>query len=285
VALALLLALPGCGDAAPVPDCWDEDLPRVQAHPESALVRARVTLNQLTSYTTGATGTDSSTITGTFTDTSAVITTFRKKSDIFAVDNCYLLTGQPVQNCRPPHTDPCTLEYLDVAGVELAGLQGGSRSLTSTSRGIYSSAAPPVPMYGAGPVKLAVSGKTGSGGFPSSYVQELEPPAPLVVEYPPPGQAVGTGPADLKIRWEPGNGDLILLNLTKVGGSKDTVQCTLVDDGCQTLLSTALDWLKINQGDLYRLSLSRIRTRVKALDDKTSAQLTLVAETKFELRR
>ena len=188
--------------------------------------------------------------------------------------SCEGLTGAPYKHCIE---DPCTLGTLDADKVEV-DLGSGKITLERTATGKFVALNVAGPLFGDAPVKAVVSSRTETGFF-LAYDQSLEPPDPIDLKQPDPTSSLGVGTSDLKLRWTPGNGDFVLVEVAKDDPTvTDKVRCLLQDDGCHTMGACVLDWLEIKTDEAFRLSIIRVRGAVKNLDTNTAATLNLTSQ-------
>lgn len=276
--VATLATSSACSEdgGGPSETCWDEVSPGVQGHDENAMHRGQVSLVSEVELGAAPQGRENS-ITASFTDITTVETSSRAQDTNIGGLACFGLTGSPTQKCRSGFTEPCVVEALEVDNVTVEGLDGGDRQLERTSTGKLSSLDLPDPFLGATPITVKVTGRADQGYFPS-YDQTLDPPDELELLEPDPSADRPVGVTDIRFGWTPGDAsqDLIILDIASSDESiTDRVRCFVLDDGCHTLLPDALEWLEIAQGDTFRMTLTRVRSTVKSLDDNHSIQLSI----------
>jgi hypothetical protein len=231
--------------------------------PDTAVLRARVTVENLTMVeATGAT-TVSNSIRADLIDTSQALQKPRLPGSFLLSPGCYGLTGQPVTECRPGVPEPCTVEKLDAEKIEVTGLAGGGViSLVRRSKGTFDYQQIPSPLFGDGFLTVRITGRANEAGWFPTMELQVQQPRPLVLKEPLGGKPLGAG--DVKIRWEPGSADLIVLNasLSPPKQEADDVQCVIADDGCSTLVAGDLDSYDIKVGSQLKLQVIRDNSRI-----------------------
>ena len=205
----------------------------------------------------------------------------------FFNDSCFVLTGQSVTQCSAGFKEPCETTPLELGRPSLDGVAGGLQ-LELRSAGRYVAATPPTPPWSGGPITLTVAAATAEPSFPA-FDREIEPPQELALIEPVPQQALGDTP--LSVTWQPPQGDdqsyiEINLSVDRVGDN-DKVVCLAVDDGCHQIPAEALQWIRSGTAtdDRFRLSVSRVRETVLALDPQHAVEIKLVSRLEFPLAR
>lgn len=285
--VAALALAAGCSDGVEIGSCWDEVRPVGSGFPSDVIYRARISLSHTREL--GAGGSSSSTVNAIFSDTTRGKGSSRELRNTLGAQNCFLLTGVPVQVCRPPHTDPCPVDYLEVDQVEVSQLAaGGPLTLartSATSKGKYSAKSPPDPLFGSGEVKATVTGRQAKGYFPS-FTWTLTPPDSVELLSPAADATVGS--SDVKVSWRPGNGDVVLVDIAPVkqtGPNKDKVQCFAVDDGCQLVKAQIFENLDIRVGDQVRIAVMRVRGEVASVKDNHTLHMTATSRVEVTVTR
>ncbi len=285
LAPALLLAA-ACGEEGDGSACADNDPPTVTGISSKTLIYAKVSLEELKEYSAAGAMSRSSTILAAFRDTTQVLT-LSPSPDFFFGEGCYLKTGIPTSECRKGYTAPCLSVPVDVDRVEVSGLYAGASELKQTSAGTFLSDLGTAPLYGKAKVTVSVTGAQTKGHFPS-YEQSLVPPQELELLQPDPTSGAAVGTNDFKVTWPAGNGDVVYLDIAPTNdptNDKDKVQCKLRDDGCHRVEAAILDWLKVEEGDTFSLSLTRLVAGVRDVPTDKQALLTVTSQVKAVLTR
>lgn len=271
-----------CSSSEAELDCDNDDPPPMVTAPDTALIRSQVKLEARARFgADGAAEAVSNLATAAFVDSTRVERVNRSVNDQKFSMTCAGLTGAPVDQCREPYQDPeCIRVQLEVDELQITGVPGGL-SLEKKGTGTYVNNEAPDPLFGDEELGVAVTvSKAGDPAYFQSYAQKLAPPPQLVIEEPKPGQAVGAH--DLQVCWTGKGADVIEIAIQieradpDAPADTDKVVCLVKDDGCHTVPAAAFDWLYLGQlapDDLFKVSISRERTAVEVLDDKTAAEL------------
>jgi hypothetical protein len=260
----------GCHSSTSDGSCSDDVAPDEAGHLASAMHRGRVSIEDDLDYDGKGGSTPSNFITASFTDISEVEVTSREPYPI--IYNCFGLTGVPTTSCRAGKTAPCVVESLDATSVAVEGMAAGTVSLTRASTGKFSKLDSAAPFFGTGDVTARVTGKSQTGYIPS-YDQTVKTPDPLTLVTPSPAAETETH-GDLRIEWEKGNGNYMLIDV-QADGTSDKIQCIAVDDGCQVITETLLDIFVGSKGvtgtaKRFKISISRILSTQSSIDSNTS---------------
>ena len=297
-AIGLLLLVAGCSDPVKSDQCQDEDSPSVPGPPDSALLRARVTIENLVSIDAAGVRTVSNSIRADLIDTTSAVQLLRKPSTgNVGSPGCYGLTGNPVTECRPGVSPPCTLEKLDADTIEVLGLAGQAAvTLARSAKGAFNRDQLPDPIFASGPATVRITGRAEKGYFPSMDLQVTQP-EPLVLKDPLATAVISyltdarlgkpLGPGDIKVQWIPSTANLVAMIIDPYpasSGSTDELQCVLVDDGCTTLLHGDLETFDIKSGSQLKLQLIRDNTQVKT-EGQTSLEVKVVSRVQLVLTR
>jgi len=279
---APLLLLLGCSsDGGNGEACWNENDPSIKGYPSTATHRALVNVEQEVEHSAGGSEKVTRSVTASFSDVSTVKVVSQPGTPLMCDVSCEGVTGAPHIECPTPPCVPQTLE-ADSVKVEVGS---GSVTLDHSSEGKFNKLSVADPLFGSAPIKVAVVGQTNTGYFPS-YEQSLDPPDLISLDHPAPGNSQPVGTSDLKVSWKGGGGDYVLLEIRTTDASvTDKVRCLLEDDGCHAVGACALDWLEVNAGDTFVLTLARVKTDVKSLDSNTAATLSLVSQLETTLVR
>jgi hypothetical protein len=283
--IPLLVALsPACSDSTSDEACWEDDDPvQVSGFPSEALHRARVKVVQISEYEAGVL-TRSNSATAAFTDITYAAMKSRVAELTLGDPACYGLTGAPYKVCN--QDPPCTLESLDAQAVRLEGLAPGDIDLERTSKGRFAKLDLPDPIFGTGEIKALVTGSDADEFFPT-YEQSLPSMGtPMEIREPDPTQDQAPRSVDIKIRWDPGDGDFIVVDVSSGDPNvTDKAQCIIHDDGCHTLMAGILDWLEVKDGESFKLSVTRVKTIVQSVDANTAVELQLASQMKAVFTR
>ncbi len=273
---ALLTA--ACGSDETGESCDDDESPQRPVAPETAVILSQLKLESRITLGEGDQREVQNIASAVFVDTSRVKRITRSPDDQRFSMTCSGLTGAPVDQCRPPHTEDCFQVKLEIDGVAVSGVPGNI-DLENRGTGTYVDTDAPDPLFGDGDFTVKVTGKQDPAYFPS-YEQALTPPDPLEVKEPLVSQPIGR--RDLKVCWNRGNGTVIEISIQidrlDPGASTDTdkVICLVRDDGCHTVPVGAFDWLQLGDmgpDDRFKLSVTRQRIDVQTLDEKTATEI------------
>jgi hypothetical protein len=133
-----------------------------------------------------------------------------------------------------------------------------------------------------------VSATVSSSGALPGFAASIAPAAPVVVESP---VSDGTGTVDragMRVRWNAGNGDAIVIRINPeqtMGGveSGGQVICQVVDDGCFDVPAAATTFLLSSNTEKYGFLLSRVRSVGQEVDGMTRAVLRTASEWSTDL--
>lgn len=253
--------------------------------PETAVLRARVTVENLTMVDAAGATTVSNSIRADLTDTSQALQKPREPNTFLLSPGCYGLTGHPITDCRPGVPAPCTVEKLDAERVEVTGLaSGGVVTLVRRAKGTFDYQQIPSPLFGDGFLTVRITGRANEAGWFPTMELQVQQPKPLVLKEPLGGKPLGAG--DVKIRWEPGSADLIVLNasLSPAKDEPDDVQCVIADDGCSTLLAGDLETYGMNVGSQLKLQVIRDNSRIRN-EGNVSLEVKAVSRVQLVLTR
>jgi hypothetical protein len=283
-ALAALAAAPACSDDGngESGDCSNEETPTLVGHPSAALRLATVRVL----HSVEGSQTERSVL-ASFTDVTEVDTSSRRLDTNIGDSTCFALTGTVTKTCRKGYTDPCVIKPLAVTGVKVEGLGSGTVTPTkpSSKSSSYTKDNIPSPLFGASPVKARVTGTSAKDAFPTF---ELSSPPPAVLQLECPEAAKPVGQDDFEICWNAGDPklDYVIIEVRTTDTSvTDKAICFEIDDGCHTIRAGVLDWLDVDVGSTFTVTISRERNTVKKIDDTTSAKLELISKVKLTLTR
>ncbi len=128
---------------------------------------------------------------------------------------------------------------------------------------------------------------TSSGDF-APFSASLDPADPVVVESPP---SDGTGlveRAGMRVRWNAGNGDAVVIRITPeraMGGvdSGGQIICQVIDDGCFDVPAAATTFLLSSNTEDYTFLLGRVRAAGQDVDGMTRAVIRSASEWSTDL--
>jgi hypothetical protein len=187
---------------------------------------------------------------------------------------CVGLTGQPSQTG--------SRTALPITRVDITGMVGGPRTLSNPDGGSLSFA-PGGAIFGTSPVGASVVGV--DGGFGDITFEAAAPPAAMVVTSPDLSGGHSVGDEDLIIKWEPGGTGLVSLEVSNnaaTGAERATLSCIVKDDGCHTIPSGLITWLKAGRADpAFTVALKRNISRgalVASTDGGAGAIFSMTSE-------
>lgn len=307
---AAALASTGCSDdggSGGDKACEDEGPPASTSFPDSALLQASLLVEQRTQHADDGTKTESTIVNLSLADLTTYKVDSRFPTPCCAAMACYQLTGAPVTGCRgtpggacgaatcgnnemcvKDQCLPCERQGLQAEKAVLsgAGLAAGSVELEDKGAGKFLKAGLAAPLFAAGKVDLAITGRSEAGYFPSASVS-VEAPTPLEVTSPDPTQPAGpVSGTDMPIKWTPGNGELIELTLKSASTTvTDKVVCVARDDGCATVPIGAIEWVKLNMsaGEQISLTLRRVTSAYSEPSGNDDAGLLIKASSRVEM--
>lgn len=177
---------------------------------------------------------------------------------------------------RPSSASPTGVAIDEVT---VSGTARGAVTVPPTGApGVYLDIGDPL-LDGASTLTAAV---TSSGDF-APFEVDIEAAQPLVVETP---RSDGTGAvlrSAMRVRWNAGNGDAVVVRVTPevpAGGvqSGGQVICQVVDDGCFDVPASATTFLLSANVETYGLLVSRVRAVGEEVDADTVVVLRSAAE-------
>lgn len=133
--------------------------------------------------------------------------------------------------------------------------------------------------------EVSVTGGGASFEFPGFDVV-VDAPDTLSLESPATDGSARLRAGDtIDFRWAPGNGDLVLVDISPQPAlpSGGKVQCFFEDRGCGTIPASATIFLRSNDVTNFQVVASRITDARAVLDDETTMDVSLSSTVQFEL--
>lgn len=133
--------------------------------------------------------------------------------------------------------------------------------------------------------EVSVQGGGSGSQFPA-FAAELTAPDPLQLSSPATDGSARLMAGDaLEFRWTPGNGDIVLVDISPLPPSNDggKVQCIFADDGCGVVPAAATIFLRSNNVENFQVVVSRLVDERVALDDETTFDFTLQSTVDFQV--
>lgn len=227
-------------------------------------------------------------------------------------ETCIGLHGQPVRSDKhceytdtscvsndecEPDVDCRETDRLDVAGVHVEGLAAGDIDLDEQEMGRFVKAGLSN-LYAGRDIQFAISAASGTHAFMPMDVDSDGIPSPEQVKVTKPDLSGGVsiGREDLMLRWKPGSDPdqfvYIDIKATQISVSSPDItrsvgiSCVALDDGCQGIWATNLQWLMQADADWMlddkvTVIVSRRSQNTQSVPDIDDTQLTISFSTEL----